>query len=201
MNMSLDFVTVAIVLFNVLLSLRGFNDRLFFEKYLFQTGSILNGKEYIRMISSGFLHAGWAHLAFNMIALWSFGGLVEDFLGSISFLILYFIALIAGNLTSLYMHRGELFYRAVGASGAVSGVVFASILLYPQGSVYVFLIPFAIPSWLFGFIYLMISIYGMRTQRDNIGHEAHFGGAIAGLIMTLWFRPSSGAEFIQYFTG
>ncbi|MCE2495101.1 MAG: rhomboid family intramembrane serine protease [Flavobacteriales bacterium] len=199
--MNMDFIAVVLVLFNVLISMKGFNDRIFFEKYLFQTGSIINGKEYIRMISSGFLHAGWGHLAFNMIALWSFGGLVEDFIGTIPFVILYFISLVVGNLTSLYLHREELFYRAVGASGAVSGVVFASILLYPQGSVIIFLIPFPIPSWLFGIIYLIISIYGMREQRDNIGHEAHFGGAIAGLIMTLWFRPSSGAEFIQYFIG
>ena len=193
--------TIALVLFNVLISLRGFNDRVFFERYLFQVGSILNAKEYIRMLSSGFLHGGMAHLAFNIIALWSFGGLVEDFLGTVPFLILYFLSLIGGNLTSLFLHREEMYYRAVGASGAVSGVVFASILLYPQGSVYVFLIPFAIPSWLFGIVYLLVSIYGMRAQKDNIGHEAHFGGALSGLILTLWFQPESGTRFVNYFIG
>lgn len=191
--------TIALVVINVLVSLRGFSDRLFFEKYLFQIGSILNSREYIRMVSSGFLHGGWAHLAFNMFALYSFGGLVENQLGIIPYLILYFIALTAGNLTSLFLHREQLFYRAVGASGAVSGVVFSSIILYPQGSVYVFLIPFAIPSWLFGIVYLFISIYGMRQQSDNIGHEAHFGGSLAGIIMTLWFVPGAGQRFVEYF--
>lgn len=193
--------TIALVVLNLLVSIKGFNDRLFFEKYLFQVGSITNGKEYIRMLSSGFLHGGWAHLAFNMFALYSFGGLVENQLGIISYLVLYFIALTAGNVTSLYQHRNNLYYRAVGASGAVSGVVFSSIILFPQGSVYVFLIPFAIPSWLFGIVYLLISIYGMRQQSGNIGHEAHFGGSLAGIVMTLWFVPGSGQQFVNYFIG
>ncbi len=193
--------TIALVVLNLLVSIKGFNDRLFFEKYLFQVGSITNGKEYIRMLSSGFLHGGWAHLAFNMFALYSFGALVENQLGIISYLVLYFIALTAGNVTSLYQHRNNLYYRAVGASGAVSGVVFSSIILFPQGSVYVFLIPFAIPSWLFGIVYLLISIYGMRQQSGNIGHEAHFGGSLAGIVMTLWFVPGSGQQFVIYFIG
>ncbi len=186
--MQLSPVVLLLIGSIVLISYRGFRDTYFFNKYMFQVGAILEGKQFIRMVSSGWLHGSGAHLAFNMIALWSFAEVIIQ-LGSVFFFVaIYFLSLIGGSLTSLYIHRHNLYYSAIGASGAVSGVVFASILLYPQGSIYLFLIPFPIPSWLFGILYLLVSMYGMKRQGDNIGHEAHLGGALSGLLITsIWF--------------
>ena len=181
----------------VIVSLRGFRDQFFFQKYMFQVGPVLQGREYIRMISSGWLHGSGAHLAFNLIALWSFAGVVEQIASTGFFLIVYFASLIGGSLTSLYVHRENPYYSAIGASGAVSGVVFASILLYPQGSIYILFLPFPIPTWLFGIIYLLVSMYGMKRQGDNIGHEAHFGGALTGLIITSAWLPGVWQRFFE----
>lgn len=180
---------IAIIAVNVLFSWKGFEDTLFFRKYEFHIGSIRSG-EQIRMLSSGFLHVDIAHLAFNMIALFSFGRVIIDSFGNLYFLLIYFASLLFGNLLTLYFHKDNYNYRAVGASGAVTGILYAAILLYPDMGIYIFFIPIAIPAYVFGFIYLMYSIYGMKSKSDNIGHTAHFGGAIAGYVLTLSREPS-----------
>lgn len=137
----------------------------------------------MRMVTSGFLHADWLHLAMNMYVLWIFAPAVITNLGNIGFLIVYFASLIFGSLLTLVMHKNDYSYRAIGASGAVTGVMYASILIYPDNSVNF------IPGWIFGIIYLLASIYGMRAKRDNIGHTAHFGGAVGGYVITLLKMP------------
>ncbi|APY06932.1 rhomboid family intramembrane serine protease [Winogradskyella sp. J14-2] len=186
---NLDPVTIVIIAANVLLSLKGFNDRLFFEKYKFNVGSIRRG-EQIRMFSSGFLHVDTTHLLFNMITLYFFASYVVDSLGTYNFLILYFASLLFGNLLSLYFHKEEFWYNAVGASGAVTGVLYSAILLDPSMSLYMFFIPIPIPGYLFGIGYLLYSIYGMKNRVGNIGHDAHFGGAVGGYAITLILMPS-----------
>ena len=167
----------------VLFSWKGFEDESFFRKYEFHIGSIRSG-EQIRMITSGFLHADITHLAFNMIALYSFAQVVISYFGTLTFFLIYFASLIVGNLLTLVFHKNDYNYRAIGASGAVTGIIYAAILLFPDMNIYLF---FAIPikSYIFGFLYLMYSIYGMKTKNDNIGHTAHFGGAIAGYVFTI----------------
>ena len=118
-----------------------------------------------------------------------FGNFVSGILGSITFLTIYFGSLFAGNLYSLYYHKDEPFYSAVGASGAVSGIVYSSILVYPDMSLYLFFIPIPIPGYIFALLYLFYSIYGMKKQVGNVGHAAHLGGAIGGFALTLLFRP------------
>ena len=174
----------ALILANVLISFKGFNDTLFYRKYLFHVGSIRAG-EQIRMISSGFLHADEIHLAFNMITLYSFAPIVITFLGGWSFLLIYFGSLIFGNLLTMVIHGNNYSYSAVGASGAVTGIIYAAILLFPQMQIYGF-----IPGYVFGVLYLLYSIYGMRAKNDNIGHTAHFGGAIGGYAITLLKDPA-----------
>lgn len=178
---------VGIIVINVLFSLKGFNDEAFFRKYQFHVGSIRAG-EQIRMISSAFLHADFFHLAFNMIALYSFAPVVIYQLGSLSFLLVYFGSLIFGSLLTMFFHGNEYSYRAVGASGAVTGIIYSSILLYPDMVIGIFgVIP--MPAYVFGIAYLLYSIYGMKTKNDNIGHTAHFGGAIGGYAITLLKEP------------
>jgi membrane associated rhomboid family serine protease len=186
---NLDLVTVAIIAINALLSFKGFEDRLFFEKYKFNIGNIRRG-EHIRMLSSGFLHVDVTHLLFNMITLYFFADAVIIALGQFNFLIIYFASLVFGNLLSLYFHKEEYWYSAVGASGAVTGVLYAAILLQPQMSLYMFFIPIPIPGYIFGIGYLLYSIYGMKNRIGNIGHDAHFGGAIGGYVITLLLMPS-----------
>lgn len=176
---------------NIAVSLRGFNSPEFMAKYAFETEAILRLKDYKRIITSGFLHTGWMHLGFNMFALYMFSTSLEPQIGIGPFSILYFASLIGGSLFSLYVHRNKSNYSAVGASGAVSGIVFAAIALLPGMSIHLFLIPIGIPGWLFGLLYTIYSIYGMRSQRDNIGHEAHFGGGLVGLAIGLIMFPSA----------
>ena len=188
-NLGISIVTIVIIAANVIMSLKGFDDRGFFEKFKFNVGSIKRG-EQIRMLSSGFLHADMSHLFFNMFTLYFFADFVVDNLGSVHFLIIYFGSLIFGNLLSLYFHKDEYWYSAIGASGAVTGILYAAILLEPGMSLYMYFIPIPIPGYVFGIGYLLYSIYGMKNKVGNIGHDAHFGGAIGGYVITLILYPS-----------
>ena len=179
-----------LAIFIFLSSYKGFRDREFTEEYIFDIDRILIDKEYRRLLSSGFLHGGWFHLIFNLIALLSFSKEIELLFGAVNYLLLYFGSLIGGNLLSLYIHRNHGDYRALGASGAISGVVFSSVVLMPQSTISFVLIPIEIPSWLFGLAFVLISILGIKKQRDNIGHDAHLGGAIIGILATIVLYPS-----------
>ncbi|QLE02656.1 rhomboid family intramembrane serine protease [Galbibacter sp. BG1] len=187
--MNLSIATIVIIAANVLASIKGFNDFSFFEKYKFNIGAIRRG-EQIRAITSGFLHVDVSHLLFNMITLYFFAPIVVQYLGDPKFLIIYFISLLAGSLLSLIFHKEDYHYSAVGASGAVTGVMYAAILLQPDMRLAFFFIPIPIPAYIFGIGYLLYSIYGMKARIGNIGHTAHFGGAIGGYVMTLLFMPS-----------
>lgn len=185
---NINRAVLLIIIANVLVSMKGFSDYTFLDRYKFQVSRILSG-EKIRMFTSGFLHVDWMHLGFNMYALYLFGGIVTDTTGISDFLIIYFLSLLAGNLYSLKFHKNEPYYSAVGASGAVSGVVYSSILLYPDMNLYLFFIPIPIPGYIFGVGYLLYSIYGMKKQLGNVGHSAHLGGAIGGFAITLILNP------------
>ena len=184
----LNLVTLVVIAVNVLISMKGFNDYSFFEKYKFNTGAVRRG-EQIRILSSGFLHVSTAHLFFNMLTLYFFASLVINLLGNLNFIIIYLGSLILGNLLSYYFHKDQYHYSAVGASGAVSGILYSAILLQPDMSLYMFFIPVPIPAYIFGIGYLLYSIYGMRANNDNIGHDAHFGGAVGGYVITLLIAP------------
>jgi membrane associated rhomboid family serine protease len=184
----LDLVTIIIIAANVIISYKGFSDYSFFDKYKFQVGGVRRG-EQIRMVSSGFLHADTQHLLFNMLSLYFFADVVIALLSPIQFLLVYFGSLLVGSLLSLYFHKNEYHYSAVGASGAVSGIIYSAILLQPGMNLYMFFIPIPIPAYIFGIGYLLYSIYGMKNRIGNIGHDAHFGGAIGGYVITLILSP------------
>ena len=185
---NLSLVTIVIIAANVIISYKGFNDYGFFERYKFNIGGVKRG-EQIRMFSSGFLHADTMHLFFNMFTLYFFADVVIEDLGSLNFIIIYVASLVLGSLLSLYFHQNEYHYSAVGASGAVTGILYSAILLDPNMSLYMFFIPVPIPAYVFGLGYLLYSIYGMKNKVGNIGHDAHFGGAIGGYAVTLVLAP------------
>ena len=184
----MDKVLLLIIIVNVLVSLKGFSDQLFFDKYKFQVGAIKRG-EKIRMLSSAFLHVDYLHLILNMYVLYIFAPQLIENLGLLKFLIIYMGSLLVGNLFTLSFHKNELYYSAVGASGAVAGVIYAAILLNPDMRLIMFPLPIPIPGYIFGIGYLLYSIYGMKKQIGNVGHSAHLGGAIGGYVLTLLVYP------------
>jgi membrane associated rhomboid family serine protease len=179
---------ILIIASNVIFSYKGFTDISFFRKNEFHIGSIRAG-EQSRMFSSAFLHADWGHLFFNMFTLFMFAPVVIENLGNTSFLLIYLGSLLAGSLLTLYFHKNDYGYRAIGASGAVTGILYSAILLNPDMNLYLYFIPIPIPAYIFGIGYLLYSIYGMKAKNDNIGHTAHFGGAIGGYLITICKEP------------
>jgi len=187
----MGFISLILIFSNVIVSYRGFKDSFFYDKYKFRVDSVLLYKDYKRMITSGFLHVNWMHLIFNMIALVFFSGSLEQYLGPVKFLLIYFFSLTGGDLLSLFIHRHDWDYDSVGASAGVFGIIFASIALFPGMRIGLFFIPLSIPAWLFGLIYVAYSIYGIRSRNNNIGHDAHLGGALVGLIVAVIMQPSA----------
>lgn len=186
--MDLHIATIAIIAANVLVSLRGFSNGTFFERYKFGIGAIQAGQKE-RMVTSGFLHVDITHLFFNMFTLYFFADVVIDWFGPSKFVIIYLISLVAGSLLALFFHKKEPYYSAVGASGAVTGILYAAILLRPDMQLGLMFIPIPIPAYILGIGYLLYSIYGMKSRLGNIGHTAHFGGAVGGYVTTLIFKP------------
>lgn len=184
----LDLITILIIVANVIWSYKGFKDYSFLEKYKFHVGAIQRG-EKIRMFTSGFLHADMQHLLFNMVSLYFFANVVVGYLGTFKFMVIYLGSLYVGSLLSLYFNKNNYNYTAVGASGAVSGIIYSAILLRPEMDLYMYFVPIPIPAYVFGIGYLLYSIYGMKNRIGNIGHDAHFGGAVGGYIITLVLAP------------
>ncbi len=177
-----------VILFTCAFSWAGFRKRGFEEKYIFWPEAILGGRQYYRLLTSGFLHADGAHLGMNMFSLYFFGPWIEAELGGMQFLAIYFAAILGGNLLSLAVHRHHD-YRSYGASGGVSGIILAHIFLFPGSSIQFFLVPVGLPSWLYAIAFLAASFYGMKNQIGNIGHDAHLGGALVGLYTAAAMHP------------
>lgn len=183
-----QFVTYGLIVLNVAVSYVAFRQKGLFERLTFEVQAVKAGQWY-RLLSAGFIHVSWSHLLFNMVTLYFFAGAALQALGLMGFIAVYLGSLLAGNFLALAFHYRHPLYRAVGASGAVSGVVFAAIALFPGMKLALVLIPIPLPAWLFGLGFVLYSVYGIRSNRDNIGHEAHLGGALAGLLVTLAFEP------------
>ncbi|HEU4470845.1 MAG TPA: rhomboid family intramembrane serine protease [Flavisolibacter sp.] len=180
-----------LILANVIFSYMGFRDRTLLGRYALKVDKVFLEKEYWRIITSGFLHVSWPHLIFNMLSLYAFSEMLEPFLGTGFFLLIYFSGLVGGNLFSLFLHRNHGGFSSVGASGAVCGIIFASIALFPRLEVGLFFLPLFIPSWIFGLIYVLYTIWGLRSKHDNVGHEAHLAGALVGMFIAILLYPGA----------
>ena len=186
-----SFVTLFLVIATCIITYRGFKSSYIQQRYMFDVDQIMIRKDYIRLVSSGFLHNTWMHLLFNMLALYMFGSALEPFIGGIKVLLIYFISLVGGNLTALLIHKSHGDYTSVGASGAVNGIIFSSIALFPSMGIGFFLLPIAIPAWAFGLAYVLFSIFGIKAKWGNSGHAAHLGGALIGMLCTIVFYPEA----------
>jgi len=190
MNASLAPCMWGIISITIVVSYLGFKRRDVEENLIFDPERILAGKEYYRLVTSGFLHSGWEHLLLNMVSLYFFGEFLEMALGKSHFLLIYFGAILGGSLLSLFVHRHHE-YRAYGASGGVCGIIFAYILLSPNSGIGLFPIPIHIPGWVYAIGFMLASFHGMKKDNDNVGHDAHLGGAMIGMLLAAALHPAA----------
>ena len=177
-----------LLLFIVSLSYKAFNDTVLFNRLKFNIRAVQNG-EYYRILTAGFIHVDQNHLLFNGLTLYFFGDNALLGLGTINFIMLYVVSLLMGNLFALFYHRNNPYYSAVGASGAIMGVVYSGILMFPEMKLAFIFFPVPLPAYIFGIGYLVYTLFGMKSQNDRIGHTAHFGGAVGGVLCTLLYDP------------
>jgi membrane associated rhomboid family serine protease len=191
------YITYIFLIIAVILSIKGFSDPFFVEKYLFIPYRVKHNKEYYRFISHAFLHGDPGHLIFNMFALFSFGLGVESnivsnmpnpIIGKIVFLVYCICAIIAASLISYFRNSNNYSYRSLGISGLASAIIFTSILWFPYGHINMFFIPIDIPAWVFGIVYLAFEIYSDRNRKTGIAHDAHIAGAVFGILFALIFN-------------
>jgi membrane associated rhomboid family serine protease len=187
MNQPPAIATLLVIGLTCLVTYRAFQDPGLLERLLLDTDRVRRG-ELRRTLTSGLVHGDWPHFLFNMFSLYSFARYLELVYGWTTFLVIYAASILGGSVVALLLHRHHR-YRALGASGGVCGIILASIFLLPGGGVRMFLVPFAIPSWAFAIIFILGSFYGMRAGRDNIGHDAHLGGALVGLLVATLLQP------------
>ena len=201
MNFAETPATLILLLVNVLVSVYAlyFDDSLI-ERLSFRPTQILRGKQFHRLITAGFVHVGLWHLAFNMITLYFFGPYMERILGTGAFIVLYFGSELAAHGLSLVLHRDNANYAAIGASGAISGVLFGFALVEPFRTIYIYFIP--APAIVFAVGYVLLSVYAMRQSREGgitggIAHEAHLGGALGGVLLTILLEPRVLPHFLN----
>jgi membrane associated rhomboid family serine protease len=187
--MAIFSVSTILIVLNIIISYKAFKDQLFFDQYSFQIDRVLIYKDYKRLITSGFVHVDWLHLIFNMLSLYIFSSSLEGFIGPVNFLVIYTAGLLGGNLLSLFIHRYHSDYSAVGASGAIFAIMFSAIAIFPGMQIGFFFLP-SIPGWVFGLGYVLFSIYGIKSRTNNIGHDAHLGGGLAGMLVAILLYPS-----------
>lgn len=175
--------------FIVLVSVFAFFNNDFLEDYMFSVWHILKKHQYYRLLTSIFLHVGILHLAFNLYTFYVFGSSMEQVYGWLFLLLLFLGGGIGANLITLFLKRKDAHYSAVGASGGVSAIIFSAIFLLPGIKIGIFPIPFMLDAWLFALLYVFISIYAAAKEAGNIGHEAHLGGALLGMLASAIFFP------------
>lgn len=185
-------ITLIIIIATALASFPALQNDVLKDKFLFWPYMIKRRKEYFRFVTGAFFHADFMHLLFNMISFYSFGQILEKHLfpqlfyqyAQLLYVLLYVLGIIFSCIPDYFKYKNDYGYRALGASGAVSSVIFAAILLYPNMGLRFFFFPIDIPGWLFGIIYLGISAYMAKRGGDNIGHSAHFWGGVFGFGFT-----------------
>jgi membrane associated rhomboid family serine protease len=194
-------VASIIFLFTLVTSIYAFNDHVLYGKFMMHPYSVYRRSKVYTLITSGLIHSGWPHLFFNMFTFFFFAFPLERTIGSWRFGLLYFISLVLSDIPSVLKHKDDFWYNSLGASGAISGVLFSFILFYPMTKIGIFLIPIGIPAVLFGVLYLVYCAYMSKSSRDNINHDAHFFGAITGIIITIILVPGIVPHFISSLLG
>jgi membrane associated rhomboid family serine protease len=193
---------VACVIFaiTIITSLMAFSNENLYGKLILHPYNVSRGRYIYTVITSGLIHKDWMHLFFNMLSFYFFAFQLEPVLGHWQFAVLYVASLILSDMPSVMKHRENYNYYSLGASGAVSAVVFSAILYNPLGQMMILPLPIPIPAVIFGVLYLVYCSYASKYSRDNINHDAHFYGALSGLMITIIFHPGILPGFFQQIT-
>lgn len=200
-------ITVVIIAITAIVSIIAFSKREMLNAMLFNAYLVWNYRKIHRLFSHGLIHGSWGHLFFNMLTLYFFGTNTEQWFqaawgnmwGAVLFVLLYVSAIAVSSLADLRKYRYEPKYNSLGASGAVSAVLFASVFFDPMMGIYIYLIPIPVPGFIFAPLYLLYCQWMAKRGGDNIGHTAHFWGAVYGFVFPLIFRPSLINHFLSYF--
>ena len=195
------YITLALVAVTVLVSWQAWERPKLMDRLILWPPAIDRQKQYDRLLTHGFIHADGMHLIFNMLTLYSFGRAMEGYfsarIGPVGFLLFYLSAVVVAILPTFMRHRHDARYRSLGASGAVSAVLFASVLLDPWSGIYLFFIPIPVPAFIFAGLYVWYSIWMDKRGGDNVNHSAHLWGALYGVMFTLLQQPALAARFVQ----
>lgn len=199
------FITIIIIIITCITSIKAFQSRETTSKLVFSPYLIKRRGEWHRFLTSGFIHGSWVHLFFNMYVLFLFGSYTEKFFaaafqqwGAILYVILYVLAIVLSEVYSYFKHQDNPYYASLGASGAISAIVFASIVFNPLMKIGLIFIPFfGIPAFIFGILYLLYSMYMAKNGQDHIGHYAHFYGAVFGFLFPIILKPSLALHFFD----
>lgn len=191
--------TLVIIIVTALVSFAAFNNDDLRNKLILWPRRMDNPAEYYRFITSGFIHSDMTHLFFNMFTLYFFGRNAEYWFNVIGrpalYPLLYLVTIVAASIPSYLKHKNNPYYSALGASGGVSAILFCTVYIAPWTTIYVWFIP--IPAIIAGVLYLVYSAYMAKQERDNIGHDAHFWGAVFGFVFTFIFDPTHGRFFLE----
>ncbi|MBS7565799.1 rhomboid family intramembrane serine protease [Mucilaginibacter sp. Bleaf8] len=190
-------VASVIFVITIISSLFAFSSENVYSQMILHPYSVARGKRVWTLITSGLIHGDWAHLIFNMFSFFFFAFQLEEVLGHWQFALLYIGSLILSDLPSVTKHKEDYRYHSLGASGAISAVVFGAILFSPKSLIQIFPIPFEIPAYIYGPLYLVYCVYASRQNRDNINHDAHFYGALSGIMFTLFLYPGVITIFLE----
>jgi membrane associated rhomboid family serine protease len=198
-------ITLVIILITIFMSYLAEENPKYKLKWIMNPYLVMQRREYLRLITSGFIHSGYMHLAINMFVLYSFGKIVEmrfmnlfgNELGAIIYIIFYLLAIVVSDLLSLYKYQNSPNYNSLGASGAVSAVVFATIIFFPLGRMGILFIPIHIPAFIFGILYLLYESSMEQRGGTGIAHSAHFLGAIFGFLFIILIYPLAWFDFVN----
>ena len=192
-------ITLVLIAITVLVSWQAWQRPRLLDRLMLWPPAIDRQRQYDRLVTHGFIHADWQHLLFNMITLFFFGRfaeqLVTQMIGPVGFVLFYLSAIVIAILPSYLRHRHDARYRSLGASGAVSAVLFAFILFNPWGLIFVFFLP--VPAILYGVFYVGYSFWMDRQGTDNVNHSAHLSGAIYGVLFMLLMEPRIAGHFLS----
>lgn len=201
-------IITLIIVITVVISVAAWNNSALMSRWIMNPYQVASRGQYYRLLTSGFLHADWSHLLFNMLSLYVFGGFIEQVFsllfggsGALYLIGFYLVGILVSSIPSFLKHRNDPGYNSLGASGGVSAVIFASILFRPLTPIYIFLIPIGIPGFIFGGLYLAYSYYSARRGYGNVNHDAHFYGALFGVLFMILVYPAVLPQFFEQIAG